>query len=749
MDAQNSHPNGPIFMPQGSLQFTYVLVLDNGSEKDISFFMGIERHILGQAQVICHIARHFPCHIADLWIAPLDQAIERLLGQTGIRIIPLEVQHLKSLQVPLFHPFWVLIGSRTVDNAIGDWCRSQAMPILHTTLDPENPGVPHVANISNVQISKHVANVQAYINRVRPEVGHTISTLIRPLNREQFKSKAATHTRRNHNCTRANEMLCDWLRLELQPVVPIDTKGEEPYIEAIVSSIEPIRERRAEIMADERWKQRSRYYPQPISIDLVVAVPSMYQFHSVEKSIYNSFATKKESREAARIYNYLVKAKSYSLAIPIDQSDQFERTLRTDHLSRGLMNERDCELQFFTALTAFVGANSLAPVVRLPARANHLGESLRKLGDCFRRSNRSGDKGILRNYQELVEGLQSCVPDEFARIIGESKAIKIIADCPLELFPINGFPLFLQSVVSRIPAMPANLMAKHILASASVELSPDALNDILVVRTLAPDDPIYGCLEKALEFWSSQSPTFPRYRIMDVTDAESLVSALNECQTSIIIIDGHSHHEIGGFEIGSLRVHDSDVDVWSLAGRARVPPIVILSSCYTHPLDSTHASVANGFLHLGAISVLGTMLRVDAWDSAIFTARFLLRSSEFVQATLKNHMAIRWSEVVNGMLRLSWVTEVLMRMEKVKSDLNLTKGQWSQIVPETFDDINTFDPNWLNRFIELLSKKLNRDITQTRTILSTHTPFIDTIRYVQLGSPERIWIRRPDLPHAK
>lgn len=749
MDAQNSHPNGPRSMPQGSLQFTYVLVLENGSDQDISFFMGIERHILGQAPVICHIARHFPCHIADLWIAPLDQAIERLLGQTGIRIIPLEVQHLKSLQVPLFHPFWVMIGSRSVDNAIGDWCRSQAIPIIHTTLDSENPGVPHLANISNVQISKHVASVQAYLNRVRPELGHTISTLIRPLNREKFKSKAATHTRRSHNCTLANEMLCDWLRLELQPGVPIDIEGEGPYIEAIVSSIEPIRERRAEIMADERWKQRSRYYPQPISIDLVVAVPSMYQLHFTEKSIYNSFATKKESREAARIYGYLVKAKSYSLAIPIDKSDQFESALRTDHLSRGLMNERDTELQFFTALTAFVGANSLAPVVRLPARANHLGESLRKLGDCFRRSGRSGDKGIFRNYQELVDGLHSCVPDEFARIIGESKAIKIIADCPLELFPINGFPLFLQSVVSRIPAMPANLMAKHILASASVELSPAALNDILVVRTLAPDDPIYGSLEKTLSFWSSQSPTYPRYRIVDVTDADSFVTALNQNPVPVMILDGHSYHKSGGFENGSIRMHDQDVDIWNLRGRVRIPPIVILSSCDTHPMDASHASVANGFLHLGAISVLGTMLPVDARDSAIFTARFLLRLSEFVPAILKNHLAIRWSEVVNAMLRLSWVTEVLMRMEKVKSDLNLTKGQWSQIVPETFADINACNPNWLSKFIALLSKKINRDITETRRILSTQTPFVDTIRYVQLGSPERIWIRRPDLPRAK
>src|SRR5438045_836761 len=119
----------------------------------------------------------------------------------------------------------------------------------------------------------------------------------------------------------------------------------------------------------------------------------------------------------------------------------------------------------------------------------------------------------------------------------------------------------------------------------------------------------------------------------------------------MVVFDGHGGHEAAS--VGKLYLKGKRVDVWSLKERApRVPPIVVLSACDTHAADRNHATTANGFLALGARTVLASVFPLDARTAAIFTARLLYRVSAFLAAAVEDFdQALTWSEVVSGMIR--------------------------------------------------------------------------------------------------
>lgn len=107
------------------------------------------------------------------------------------------------------------------------------------------------------------------------------------------------------------------------------------------------------------------------------------------------------------------------------------------------------------------------------------------------------------------------------------------------------------------------------------------------------------------------------------------------------------------------------MDPSTLKGKiARMPPIVILSACSTHPLDWSETSSAGAFLTMGAMSVLGTVTPIHARDAAVFVGRLLLRLAEFVPVIAGSGQ--RWSDVISGLLRMSYVTDLIRVFESEK-----------------------------------------------------------------------------------
>src|SRR5262249_41074853 len=141
-------------------------------------------------------------------------------------------------------------------------------------------------------------------------------------------------------------------------------------------------------------------------------------------------------------------------------------------------------------------------------------------------------------------------------------------------------------------------------------------------------------------------------------------------------------------------------------------PIVILSACETHPMDGTYATVANAFLALGAQAVLASLVPLEGRHAALLVGRLMLRLAAYLPEIEKTPIApLRWSEFVTGMLRMSYVTDVLMGLRKA-GWTNLSEKRRGEIQREANDLINYLHPDWFEETLGIVAKVSKRSVKE-------------------------------------
>ncbi len=84
----------------------------------------------------------------------------------------------------------------------------------------------------------------------------------------------------------------------------------------------------------------------------------------------------------------------------------------------------------------------------------------------------------------------------------------------------------------------------------------------------------------------------------------------------------------------------------------------------THAADRNHATVANGFIALGARAVLASVFPLFAPTAATFAARLIYRLADFLTPAIRLFdRALTWTEVVSGMIRMQLLTDFLRKLE--------------------------------------------------------------------------------------
>ena len=232
--------------------------------------------------------------------------------------------------------------------------------------------------------------------------------------------------------------------------------------------------------------------------------------------------------------------------------------------------------------------------------------------------------------------------------------------------------------------------------------------------------------------------------VVDVSSTDEFVAAFNAFDGSLAIFDGHGRHDRGAPH-GTLAIGRFEIDVFALYHRIRVPPIVWLSACGTHPLDGVENSVASAFLLMGARSVLGTNLPVDGPNAAVLVSRFLFRLANFLPML---NATIPWTEVIAGMLRMSYVTDVLRTLQ---GRLQIPNGTYRRLHVEANMAINTFRRDWFDNLLTGVAAETGRDRDAVRDLWLRSCYFTDTLRYVHLGVPEHMFIvpdadEQPEMP---
>lgn len=470
--------------------------------------------------------------------------------------------------------------------------------------------------------------------------------------------------------------------------------------------------------------------------EIIIYAPAAKAFfYDFKNNVWNQvFRQIKEKWKKKLIENLLFKNKSYS-SVAVDMGDDLHGNPYDDPILGSIMQRRKIEVYATSAAIGLLATVENIPSVRLPNAVNlHQGE-LRNIESLSKRADDKGKNLLQRKFHDFNKTLRADIGDEILKLMTEQgDACKLCSDVPLEWLYIGRLPLMISHQVSRIPMTPGNLLLQSAASSLPVRLPAQLVYQVLIVRSFREDDRLSRHLEAAVGAYKiSEKMTIT---LVDVQSEAEAIDALNSFVGGIVVFDCHGGH--GGHEAtGWLQFGKDSVNTWELAHRARIPPIVLLSACSTAPIGGSHASVANGFLRSGAMSVMGTFLDVGGAHSAMLVARILYRVDQFLTvAKVIGYEAISWRGLMTGMLRMSYLTDVLYYFKDVEKIID--DDAWRDIHLEGSQWINHLNPNWYDDVLAMLAQRTGIDIETLSDKITMDHPLMETMYYSQIGMPERL-----------
>lgn len=700
----------------------YVVVLPGKGAGEFSPFQGFSINtfaVINTLQYLCTL----PTTIGELF-RTRDEALRfRSIGLAGYAVVLIEREFVQTFDGGLPLTCFVSDGEsrEEVERHVAELGRKGW---LHLTTDEGASSVRKLWEFSREEMyswSRSVAE-EAMARRSSGGSGPTLLSW-RPF--VQWREETARLETRLHNITRPTETVLQSLNFALAKASkPLSGNSDEEFALAISTAADEVERIRHDAGAQDHWVNGSPA--------LIVTVPSVFRHLSAQG------LRREASPPVKKAVRTVLRQRQYT-AMRFDGDEtkhdgaDLEQMLK-DPTARAVMGARAEELAAYTAALSVSAASLCVPVLRCPPQVDRVRELLIRLSGMSRSKTPNVERRN-RLVQNIGKSLRDTIPSLLLQRIEQHQCdgIKLIGDTPLELLPVGDLPLGLRATVSRMPTLPGNLLMRHSLLRAPQLFQADELARVLIVRAFEHDDPLRNVLVDAIQFFDSKSDRNVDLCVVDVATKEELVAAFNTFDGCLAIFDGHgSHHRAdpqGTIRIGSIRINP-----FELYGQIKIPPILFLSACETHTLEGLESSVASAFLMMGARSVLGTLVPIDGLKAAILMARFMFRFTDFVPFV---RTMIPWSQVISGMLRMSYVTDMMRAMEK---RFSFSEDAYKRIHTAANIAINEFRPTWFEEVLVSLSAVISMSEAQVREEWMRTCYFTDTMHYVHLGQPEHLFV---------
>lgn len=702
------------------LTINYVIAIDEQDE--ILPLYGFTPGIIDACSTL-HSVLKMPPNLHHLGDSRNTHAKYRILGEAKFAVLPLQIDALHQLKIYEHQPLFCIIhkvhAKRRVEHELG----KVKVPILIIS-DEDLSLLANDAGAARACIIQHATKVAAYYESKEPKLAEVILKHLGNPKESDEIVVIEDIKEFNHGVTLANEVALQLAGFSFRHSVALQSILDSDYLDAIVGS--------CAILADKRKLFCHELAPklQPPTCDLVLACPApLYHLRSMN-AISDSF--RESPAELRRSLKMFLRQDSYA---PIATKEELHPLL--SHPAFAFVSElKTKEMSAFNTVSTLQAVTEFCPVFRLPGKLNDTRQKLSQLGDVKR--GKSSNEGIKsqRLAQSIREEVTRGIPKELENFVsGYDKHIRIAADAPIELYTPGELPLSLRHFTSRYPVTPGNLYLNQAVSSANVFIDLDKLSEIPIIRSFQPSDPIAPMMESYFERFKSVDKWCFIPRIYDVKSRSELIDTLNSIDAPFVVFDCHGSHT-RDLQIGRLRIGTEDVDVWTLRGKVRIPPIVISSCCDACPDDRSHATITNGFLTLGAKTVYGPIFPVSGSGAAKLIARIFYRLGIFAREWLdRRRVPLSWMRVVGAEMRATFLDDCL---DGFCSQNWLSNKQRMEVFDTALSAINQYYPNWFDVFIDAAQETSRVGKPRLLNFVKNSCPYPEVLSYVQYGNPEKV-----------
>jgi hypothetical protein len=625
---------------QPAFEILYVLASRDWAPEEVTPFQGFAPRLPYFVPLMEHIPA-LPSDILDPTIEPADRMARRRSGDSAWLWTPVNLSTLLAKRKPRPEaPYMVIMTSDEASaKAVSRWRVPLRLRPVHLSyyraggaIDPRT-FTPENLRQRLIGLTRRARQIDRRLDTSEHE-----KALANWRNEPLRPSSLTLHS---HNVTRPNEMTL----IGAGEAPATEEKGhlnvspEADYVRGITESTEAVMALWPE--ADDRLAQLMTP-PRP---DLFLVAPSMYR--GMAKRIERAIAEPMLKAALRR----LDRQRGYTLELPMDEKDI--------EIVGPLLALRGAELKLLSTAAGLRAVGTLAATIRLPPAVNQTGGAVGQLARFLRAHENPPLIKAARVFRAVQRALERAIPAEHLELIKRSTTgIKIIADAPLEWLPVDGVPLGIRYDVSRIDTTAGNLFVEQIRSPQPLYIPPDAFRDYLVLSMFEEGDPIAPHLRVGTVHTmdKEQAPIIGQFA-SPKTPSE-FVAAIGKFNGPMLIVDSHGGHEDGD-RPGGLMIGGKSFDVWSLMGKVRMPPIVVLSACDTHPFDRSHATVANGFLACGALAVVATVLPIRSAQASRFVMRLINRAVHYGDIVNEAGRSVPWTHIVSGVLRMDLATDII------------------------------------------------------------------------------------------
>ena len=714
------------------MKITFVLVMDDEDPEFMTAYQGFGR---GWEPLLWAMHRlvGLPASVLEpAW--PIVGVIgQRVGGANHQAWMPLMVSALESLMLDeIGFCTVVFTGTATSARGVARWIAKQPRPVLHVS--SENfAGTLSERRFDLEALRAHcVAVYGAHAGEISAD---RAAAALAALDKWDVRDPIPIELHEiGHNCVTPNHMVLRRAFRSLGEQHPNwMSMREAEYTRVIVESARAVIAVRRSVPSRE-WGRL--YIPWPA---IILTEPAMFRYAYAR-------GTRDSGLQPATLMMIRRMQQQKGLMQLMD-GRQLAMLAEADGEWGAAVHERQVELATQTVGIGLLAAQSCSAVVRLRPEVNHVFARLSEYARNVRAVNPNARKKSPQLLRRAQDAIARAVGPERIDLIRESGGpIKIVSDAPLELLPVDGLPLSLRYDTSRIGSTPGNLMMGQLVSRPPVTILHDELNHILVISAFGPDDPLCDEMANALDALAKAKPGRFQIDFVRISSVDEFVEAMNSSTAPIMVFDGHGTQD-GGDGVGGLCIGSEVVDVWSLRPRTPSPPIVILSACDTHGLDApSHATAGNSFIALGAVTVLGTILPVGGREGALFVYRLLLHLADFVPAAIAaGGRALSWTEVMAGTLRLTVSRDMLDHLVRRRI---IEEESARDLFHTALLAVVEGGPEWFEKFREGIEAIAGAERRQLEAEIHAGIAFSEAIRYIQMGTPERITVGSKELVEA-